>query len=386
MPEGYIVRPLTPREWQWAYRGAWRGIGDATAFLKDNSGGRAHLTRSGAPNALGIFDMGGNLREMTIPDPETRRGNAIDLCGGGYDSPDDRRDMPGQVPPYQFLDPHIGARVAIAPGGMDFFDREYWVGDPRQIEFAQKRYELLAANSALADGTWKYRVCELLGGHLATPDDPELLKRLFAEFHELGSFPTAIDGRPENGRWLRPDGAPWRYAPMPGMPKHKLWHLVIYQKKIQCVYWKMLPGVLCEWTAEEYARRTDLARILRSPGVLHSWRDGGKMYVLIEYPWIPMPLARRLCELLGGRPAEPRTEEIRARMLRELAKWHDKPIILGGLRKYGQWRFHDGEELKMPLELREKILDSLNLASPGLLDGKFCALQRGQAFLVEIPL
>ena len=385
LPKGHIIRPLTTREWQWAERGAWSGVGESTAWLKANSGGRVRPARSGEPNGLGLYNMRGNLREMTVPEPETREGNAVDSCGGSYGTETERRDRPTSTPSYQFLDPQIGSRIAVAPGDMDFFDREYRLYDARQIEFAGRRYEVLANNAGWVTETGRYRIAELLGGRLAVPDDPELIRRLFAGFHEFVHFPTAIDGKPENGRWRHPDGTPWRYAPMPEVPTRKQWQLTLYQQKLQCIFIKVIPGMLCEWTAEEYARRTDRERILRSPLVLHSWRDGKKLYCLIDAA-LTSYMAKRLCELLGGRLAEPRTPEIRARMIRELAKWRDRTVLTGGFYKYGAWRFADGAELGMKLELREKYFDSLNLTVPGLRDGKFQACQHGQAFLAELPL
>ena len=64
-----------------------------------------------------------------------------------------------------------------------------------------------------------------------------------------------------------------------------------------------------------------------------------------------------------------------------------KPVMLGGHRKYGKWVLSDGSALDLELPLRGlPYMESLNLASPGLLNGKFCALQQAQALLLELAL
>ena len=42
-------------------------------------------------------------------------------------------------------------------------------------------------------------------------------------------------------------------------------------------------------------------------------------------------------------------------------------------------------ELELPLR-GTPFNESMNLASPGLFDDEFCALQQTQAFLLELPL
>ena len=98
-------------------------------------------------------------------------------------------------------------------------------------------------------------------------------------------------------------------------------------------------------------------------------------------------IARRIAQLLGAKLAQPRTAAVRERFRKELEKWKNIPVMLGGHWKYGHWELADGSPLELELPLRgTPFNESMNLASPGLFDGKFCALQQAQAFLFELPL
>ena len=78
---------------------------------------------------------------------------------------------------------------------------------------------------------------------------------------------------------------------------------------------------------------------------------------------------------------------MKERFQKELAPWKKIPVLLGGIRKYGKWVYQDGAVADLNLELSGQVLlNSLNNAAPGLLNGQFCALQVGQALLVELPL
>ena len=140
------------------------------------------------------------------------------------------------------------------------------------------------------------------------------------------------------------------------------------------------------WSPEEYVRRADPERIAKDESILHAWQDGGKRYFLIRFLWAHTHILRRLAELLGGRLAEPRTPEIRERMKKELAPWQTQAIVLGGAWQFGRWVFADGTEWGEKLPPRDNFYAGPGLSVPGLLNGEFCALQRGQAFLIEIPL
>ena len=386
IPEGFIVRPLTTHEWQWACRGAWSGPGSATAFLKHNSGGKARPVRSGEPNPLGIYDMLGNIAEITLPEPEDRQPQCVEFCGAYYNN---RSADPEKHTPYlryQFLPPYIGSRIAIVSGDMKFFERELWVSEPRHTVFQGQHYELLTTNHSLVGAARARNLCRLLGGHLLTPDSKELLNALDRAFFETRSFPVCIDGSWKDGKWLRPDGKPYTGIPLPEKPVHNSWTLTFYRGRVKIHEKNTCTGLICQWSEAEYRTRNQHRDFRNEPAVLHSFRQGNKSYLLVDYP-AHVHTARQIAQLLGGRLAEPRTPALKERFQKELAPWKKIPVLLGGIRKYGKWVYQDGAVADLNLELSGQVLlNSLNNAAPGLLNGQFCALQVGQALLVELPL
>ncbi|MBP5182974.1 MAG: SUMF1/EgtB/PvdO family nonheme iron enzyme, partial [Lentisphaeria bacterium] len=386
LPEGYIVRPLYTHEWQWACRGAWAGMGNATKLLKENSGGKLHAVRYGEPNDLGLYDMIGNAAEITVPEPASRQPHTVDICGGSYRHKTADPDTRWNYLQYQFLPTEVGTRLAVARGDMDFFRREFFVAEPRQAEFKGKHYELLVTNAAFTVRSEAEKVCRFLGGHLVAPDSPELQEKLEKAFWETRSFYVTVSGRPENGVWMRPDGKPYSHVPMPPIPEGPSWSLVFLAGKIQLRREPRTPGVICEWTGEEYRKRTDPDRIRKCDGILHSFRMGKKLYVLFAYTCHPHT-ARRIAKLLGARLAEPKNAPVRERFQKELLPWKDLAVAMGGVWKFGAWEFEDGTKLDLKLFPGGVYqFDSENAMTPGLLKDRYCALMRIQALLLELPL
>lgn len=81
-------------EWELAARagnlGEWPEQGwspDDLAWYADNSDGRVHAVASTEPNALGIYDMMGNVAEWTADHHGAPTGSLRTVCGGHWSSP-----------------------------------------------------------------------------------------------------------------------------------------------------------------------------------------------------------------------------------------------------------------------------------------------------------
>ncbi len=99
--EGY--RPPTPAEWERAYKAGKQSDGGADAWIAANSKGKTHSVGAKSANGLGIYDMVGNVWEMTwtygdVYTPGT--GNSSTVLGGGFQTPSDPRLAENSASPY----------------------------------------------------------------------------------------------------------------------------------------------------------------------------------------------------------------------------------------------------------------------------------------------
>ena len=386
LPDGFIFRPLQTSEWEWVYRGAWAGEGTPTKLLKKESKGHIHPVSSGLPNNLGIYDMAGNVMEITMSDLRNPDDYCARISGGWYNSTSVDPEKHSFYLKYQFLPPFVGSRIVVAPGTMEFFEKHLWTHGPRQLVHGGKIYEVLTSNESSIKPEPARQICSFLGGRLFVPESGELLKKLQNEFFETNSFHVNIDGYFADGKWRRPDGKPYTGFPLPPLPNFKRWCLVFLGGRIQCFKRADATGAICQWTEDEYKNRKNPDRIRKHPAVLHSFEHKGKLYVLFPYRTHNHVL-RRIAELLGGKLAEPKTPELQALFRKELAPWKEKNIMLGGVWRHDKWSFSDGSKFDSSLELKGTVYrNSLHSASIGLVDGKYCALQISQAFLLELSL
>ncbi|NBD38447.1 MAG: SUMF1/EgtB/PvdO family nonheme iron enzyme [Verrucomicrobia bacterium] len=136
LPEGYVFRLPTEAEWEYACRAGTRtaySAGDREADLyqvgwyNENAGGKPHPVGRKAPNAWGLHDMHGNVREWCLdwygpysgsevkdPTGATRGTDRVNRGGSFQDfarecrSANRSRGMPG------FKTPSNGFRIALA--------------------------------------------------------------------------------------------------------------------------------------------------------------------------------------------------------------------------------------------------------------------------------
>ncbi len=118
----------TEAQWEYAARAGssaafWAEI-DAIAWYAENADGETHPVGLKLPNAFGLYDMQGNVRECTLDwynsnppggiDPYVGSGGNVVYRGGGFDQPvSDCRVARRRWVPWGNSDTHNGFRVAI---------------------------------------------------------------------------------------------------------------------------------------------------------------------------------------------------------------------------------------------------------------------------------
>ena len=390
LPPGYIVRPPTEAEWEYAANNAWLGPDTAPledrAVIKSNSGDRSMPPGSKQANRLGLWDMYGNVAEIVYPFEKPALHNAVMVRGGSFRSTPEGcfRQVPYLV--YQYIPYDIGFRMVIAPGDASYYDRHFFLSAPAQFRTRGKICELIGGN--LGSLTWErsHDLCQLLGGRLAEIEDQDHLDYFRRSIPSWGCF---IGGKKTGGKWKwlssgrEIDFGKWHPAARPDDGKNYL--------TIRGGMWKPekdhRSGIfLCEWDEKDFPRRNDqLLTGKKLPCELARFTIGDRTFMLIDSVML-WNAACRLCELLGGRLACPETPELRDALIRKLDAWRDSKIMLGGYAKRDKWFWLSGKECDLKLKKdKDMPVPSRNRNYVTLKDGEFYDSQFGRFFLCEWP-
>lgn len=391
LPPGYIARPPTEAEWEYAANNGWLGK-DNTPFeqrsvYRANSRQRTEPPGSKLPNKLGISDIYGNVYEIVYPLEKPAMHHAVMLRGGSFRSTQAGcfRRIPYLA--YQAIPFDIGFRVVVAPGDMSFFDRHFFAGGSAQEKIDGKIYELVGANIGTFDWDSASEMCTLLGGRLAEIDSPQLFDRIMKKFPLAGSsWGCFVGGKKINGKWQwLNSGKEINYGK---------WHEVRKENDgdrliIKGGKWKAEKqyhsGIfLCEWDEKDYLKRNrHLATMKKLPFELTRFEIEDKVYLLFESS-VLYYTAARICELLGGRLAIPDSPELQKQLAQKLENFKDRRILLGGYAKRDRWFWADGKEITFPLlKHPAKPIPSRNLNFVIMENGKFYNSQYSSAFLCE---
>ena len=395
LPPGYIVRPPTEAEWEYAAGNAWLGPDttplEARAVIKSNSGNRTQVPGTKLPNKLGVWDIYGNVAEIVLPCEKPAWQNSVVFRGGSYLSKPEECFKSTSYLKYQFIPYSIGFRVVIAPGDMDYFDRHFFISGPVQANPPGRVWELIGGNLNIFDWQRADELCGLLGGHLAEIRDQTELDFLARKIPlAVSSWSCFLGGRKIDGKWkwLRSgreiDFGKWR---RPSRAQKEPGDLLTLRGR----YWKAEKEeraclFLCEWDEKEFPRRND--RQLtgeKLPLELARFTFADRTFMLIDSP-MHWNAAVRFCELLGGRLACLETPELRAEVVKRLAPWRSRRILLGGYAKREKWFWLSGKPCDLKLKPdRDNQVPSRNRNCVTLREGEFYDSWAGHLFLCEWP-
>ena len=392
LPPGYIVRPPTEAEWEYAAKNAWLGKDTTSlydrAVLGRNSNKRSMPSGSKLPNKLGLNDIYGNVYEILEPVEPTKMQQSIVMRGGSFQSKERRTFVHHELLKYQHIPYDIGFRIAIAPGDLSYFDKHFFAGEgaPR-VHLNGKIYELFGENYNCFYWYEAEQLSQILGGKLAEPETAEELDRLLKAMPLAASgWDCIFGGKKINGKWQwissgkEIDYGKWRTQ------RHTTGdHLVLQGSKWKQVNRKSFSGIfVCEWKESEYANRNAHLRTSKKlPLELTRFTIGKKRYILFNttMAWYS---ARRFCELLGGRLACPETPEMQKQIIEKLSAYKNQHILLGGYAKFHKWFWLSGKEITFPLKMNKDMpIPTLNRNFVTLYDGKFYNSQYSRSFLCE---
>ena len=390
LPPGYIVRPPTEEEWEFASVNGWLGKDEIPleerAVFRKNSGNRSWPPGSKKASKLGLFDIFGNVYEQVLPSGKPPMQHSVIIRGGSYRS--DLKSCSRRIPylAYQAIPFDIGFRTVIAPGDMDFFERHFFHGGPVQTRRKGKVYELIGANIGSFDWDIADKMAKLLGGRLAEIEDQETLSHIIRELPlAASSWGCFLGGVKIDGKWQwRSSGKIIDYGKWQPPRHSNAKYLTLRSKKWQGVKNFRTGIFLCEWDEKNYAsRNAQLAGGKKLPLALARFSVGDREFMLIKSS-ILFYSAARVCELLGGRLAVLDSEDMRREVIKKLHKFRQNPVLLGGYAKWDKWYWLNGKEIDLPLENHKDILTpSLNRNFLVLQNGRFFNSQFSSMFLCQ---
>ena len=357
---GYIVRPLTDDEWTYC-----------ASRTKKSSGKNT--------NAFGLYDLGGKPGEIICSGKRSFRDSVpvrSGVSGKGYN----------EVAFYQSFDKSTGTRLAIAPGSVDFYKNNLMIGSPQHIVHNGRHYEFFGHLCANFSRKNAEDICRLLGGRLAALDSPELIQKIYNTASPVINYNVCVAADFKDGKWVWHNGKAVKNAPPPPGDGE---YFVMTGKKFTTKVTRRYLSFVCEWSEEEFqARKNCKQRFAKFPfPAVKTFQEDGKEYVffkmLMSYPH----LCRRFAELLGGKLAEPENSALQKKISEHLKEFDDHATLLGGYWHNGKFFWSSSKnEIKEPLSLTGQVIDPApSLSVPALKNGKLCAIQLPEQFLMEFP-
>ena len=395
LPPGYIVRPPTEAEWEYAAANAWLGKDDTPfaerATFRQNSEGRTWPPGTRKPSRLGLYDIYGNVAEMVLPQGKPSRQNSVIIRGGSYRSADEEKCLRrAEHLVYQNIPDTVGFRFVLAPGEPDYYDRHFFLSGPTRTRFGGKVYELVGGNLSCFVPESARLHCELLGGRLAELDTPDRLDHVIKALPLINAWYAFVGGVRRGGVWTwARSGKKIDFGKLPVAGGGSAGEGLLFKGKNG---WRTAEKdvheglFLCEWDEKDYAsRNAQLKSGRKLPLEAARFTCGGKSFVLFKTV-MPWDVAVRFCQLLGGRPAVLDTPELLNGAIGKLKKFEGKKIVLGGYAKRAKWYWLNGREITTPLRPDPvKPIPTRNKNCITLKDGELYDSHYGNFLLCEWP-
>ena len=354
--------------------------------FKENSQNRTWPGGSKKLSRLGLGDMYGNVSEIVQPIEKTALQNAVVVRGGSFRTPASSFRQRLELLHYQNIPYDIGARVVIAPGTMDYFDRQFFMPKPMQSVINGKVFELIGANSGALNWKKAYQHAALLGGKPAEIKDMDELKAIKKALPLTGSWITFV-GAQRRGKdfyWLT-SGKKVDFGKFTNQFNADKKNFLALRK----LNWMAVENdesalLLCQWDQAKYKERNQqLNSGKKLPLELKRFTIGDRRFMLIDSSLL-WPAASRVAQLLGGKLAILDDETVLRKVIEELSEYRQYPIFLGGFAKRHQWFWLNGKEVQGSiLPLIKGLIPSRNNNFIALYQGKLHNCQMAQLFLVE---
>ena len=394
LPANCIIRLPYLSEWNFVKQGAWTSAGSFLyentsvrdfAWFGGNSMYQTHAVRQKTGGTLNIYDLIGNVAESVLQrsttDGTTPR---IINCGASFRDLRVSSQMAKKCDIDMLENKWSGFRVVIAPGSMDYFEKNWYSGQKTVIANNSDNYELIGSPLCRWQSATAAKWSKLLNSSEVILQDSTLRKKLFRASSRLQELPVITSAYYTNGQWQWQDKTPVTSGEWLNNLDNNQYSAMVWDHG----FWRGItdsetaPLIMIKYSSEK-APATDLSSA-KSDLILDKFNFKGKKYFLLQAP-VDWHTAKRLAELAGGKLAAPENSAELAFMIRKLKAHKKLKIAVGGYRKLGKWYWINGTVGPKKLQpISRKNKTSLNNSFAAVYKGKLCYAQSFDAFLCEV--
>lgn len=394
LPPGYIYRLPYKNEWLFLVAGAWESAGNFIheqqlindyAWYGGNSRYELHEICSRSKGNPGLYDLLGNASESVIitdytTGQELRTGN----FGGSFRDRRISNKLQEDCAPDMFKNNWSGLRIVLAPGNMDYFERNWYTGTAHAVEIDDAVYEVLGSQDCRWTGSQADHWCKLLGGKTAVLNDAVLRERLFNSSRRFREMPILVGAAGTSKGWVWQDSTPvydgeWLNGQADSITPDKNNYMVWDHG-----FWRgisdttTVPLLLIKYGKN---RPACVDYNARSPLIIKKFQIGSKKYWVLNAA-VDWYTAKRLAAMLGGRLAVPENAEQLQQLCSQLKKFSRLRLAVGAQRQCGKWIWLNGKELSIS-NISKQRSRSLNESFVCIYDQQISACEVLDGFVCE---